>query len=142
MRRLRKHAMPGIFNGKSNTNNSSIDGAMANYLFFIFNDMAETTQMVSEEQNSLHINGYSNYVKNLVNTLKYTNKDLRKFVSNTSAQTQEEFGNTADSILKLVLYFVDRCGDSEEKYNNVINYIKSMDSEVRLDLRKFGIYDE
>ena len=115
---------------------------MANYLFFVLNDMAETINMVNEEQNRLLIDGYSPYVRRLVNTLKYANKDLRKFVAKTSEQSQEEFGETADSILRILIYFIDRCGDNDAKYNMVLNFLKSINSELNLNLAKFGVYDD
>lgn len=141
MRKLRKIKPQQLFSTRI-TLSPSKDGMMANYLFFVLNDMAETVNMVSEEQNRLISDDYSPYVKKLVNTLKYVNKDLRKFVAKTSDQSQEEFGDTADSILRILLYFIDRCGDNYAKYSMVLNFIKSINSELNLNLKLFGIHDE
>lgn len=117
----------------------SIEGRVANYLTFLLCDIIETTSMVGEREAERVGYGAGKEILRLYNRIKYDCKDLRKFTRETSGQSQDEFGDTADEVLQLILLAIDRAGEKPERMDMIIRYLEGMESELGINIRKFGI---
>ena len=119
--------------------NVSKDGRMANYMIFILLDIVESLVIISEKESNKAGLQFKSREKILFNQIKYSVKDLRKTTTTISETSQEDFGDDADDIMKLIMMTIDRAGVNKQKFDLIINFIKSINPEMELNLRKFGI---
>ena len=53
--------------------------------------------------------------------------------------SQEDFGNTADTLLKVILLTMDRAGEKHEKLDMIIRFIESINSEENINIDRFHV---
>lgn len=119
--------------------NVSKDGRMANYMIFILLDIVESLVDVSENECEKAGLQFKPKERILFNQIKYAVKDLRRNTITISEQSQQDFGDDADDMMKLIMMTIDRAGVNKNKFDMIINFIKSINPEMELNLRKFGI---
>ena len=119
----------------------SIEGRTADNLFHLLSDSVEMFGNVTEREIERQGLKFNKTTSALRNRLKYTCIDIRRNLLQTKMTTQEEFGEDADELYKLIVLYVDRVGDNKAKIDMVLKFIKSINSEMNMNLKKFGIYD-
>ena len=70
--------------------------------------------------------------------IKYAAKDMRKRTVETSEESQINFGDDSDKLLKLLLIAIDRTGNDNNVIDLIIKFAESFQSKMNLKLNKFG----
>lgn len=117
----------------------SIEGRISNNLIYILSDVQEKLVMISEQENKRAGFKFNNREKDLMNRIKFANQDLRKV--SIKIESQEEFGENADELFKLIILLQDRIGQNKDKYKIVEKFLTSLNSETKCRLFIFGIRD-
>lgn len=107
-----------------------------NMMFVLF-DMFETAYK-SFDSEMRKQNGFG-VTKAYNQKLKYMNvfvKDYFDSVRKMSIDQQEMFGADSDFYYELIMTAMDRCGDDEAIRKDVLDYIKSKESNLKLNFRE------
>lgn len=114
----------------------SKEGRIANYLIYILADMLETLIPFAERESNRAGFGFNKKHKDLITRLRIVVTDMRKVTRQISMNSQADFGETSDALLKLILLTMDRVGENENKMQMVFNFIEKINSEQNLSLNK------
>ena len=117
----------------------SKEGRIANYLIYILADMLETIIPFAEREAVKAGLDFNKREKPLINQMKWVSKDLTKAVRGITLDSQYDFGETADNLLKIILLTMDRAGEKPEKLNMIIRFIESINSEENINIKRFNI---
>ena len=117
----------------------SNEGRVANYLIYILADMMETLIPFAEREAIRAGLDFNKREKPLLNQMKWVAKDLTKVVRGITINSQEDFGNTADTLLKVILLTMDRAGEKHEKLDMIIRFIESINSEENINIDRFHV---
>ena len=117
----------------------SKEGRIANYLIYIIADMLETLIPFAEREAAREGLDFNKREKPLINQMKWVSKDLTKVVRGITIDSQYDFGETADNLLKVILLTMDRAGEKPEKLNMIIKFIESINSEENININRFHI---
>lgn len=117
----------------------SKEGVIANFLVYVYCDQIERLRMFSDwEMRKVGLT-FNKRDKILLDQIKYSATDLRKGTRSIDEQAQIDFGDTSDSLLKIVLLTLDRAGENKSKYEMICNFIESINSEQNLNLKMFKL---
>ena len=119
--------------------NVSKEGRITNYLIYILADMLETIIPFAEREAAIAGLGFNKREKQLINQMKWVSKDLTKAVRRITLDSQSDFGETADNLLKIILLTMDRAGEKPEKLNMIIKFIESINSEENININRFHL---
>ena len=117
----------------------SKEGRIANYLIYVLADMLETLIPFAEREAVRAGLDFNKREKPLINQMKWVSKDLTKVVRGITIDSQYDFGETSDSLLKVVLLAMDRSGEKPEKLNMIIKFIESINSEENINIKRFNL---
>ena len=117
----------------------SKEGRIANYLIYVLADMLETLIPFAEREAERVGLAFNKREKPLINQMKWVAKDLTKVVRGITFSSQEDFGETSDSLLKVILLTMDRSGEKSEKLNMIIKFIESINSEENININRFNV---
>ena len=117
----------------------SKEGRIANYLIYVLADMLETIIPFAEREAVKAGLDFNKREKPLINQMKWVSKDLTKVVRGITLDSQYDFGETSDNLLKVILLTMDRAGEKPEKLNMIIRFIESINSEENINIKRFNI---
>ena len=117
----------------------SKEGRITNYLIYILADMLETIIPFAEREAVKAGLDFNKREKPLINQMKWVSKDLTKVVRGITLNSQYDFGETADNLLKIILLTMDRAGEKPEKLNMIIRFIESINSEENININRFHL---
>lgn len=120
-------------------NTTSLEGRTSSHLMFLLLDCVETLQMVAEKEFAKNGLGLKPRQKALLNSIKYSVKDLRKTTLLTDLKFQAAFGEDAEFLFKIIMLVVDRVGKDPEKTKDLLEFLCGMSSTMSLNLNKFGV---
>jgi len=117
----------------------SVEGRLANNLIFILCDIIETLHSVAEyefQKAGLHLDAKT---RNSLLQIKWAAKDLRRRTREVSDESQDNFGEEADTLLLLILLIIDRTGDGTNFTKYIKKHIDSFPSLYKIKLKMFGV---
>ena len=122
-----------------NIQSISKEGRLANNMIFLCCDIIETLSNVAESEAYKAGFKWDAQTKSSLLRIKYAAKDMRKRTTETGMDSQLDFGEDAENILKLILLAVDRTGNDNKVMHLIHNFAESFQSKLNLNLKKFGI---
>ena len=117
----------------------SKEGRIANYLIYVLADMLETLIPFAEREAVRVGLDFNKREKPLINQMKWVAKDLTKAVRGITLDSQYDFGETADNLLKIILLTMDRAGEKPNKLDMIVKFIESINSEENININRFNV---
>lgn len=121
-----------------NIQDISIEGRLSNNMIFMLCDQIETLEMVAKEEAYKANFRWDKHTEMQLMKIKYAAKDMRKRTIETSEESQINFGDDSDKLLKLLLIAIDRTGNDNNVIDLIIKFAESFQSKMNLKLNKFG----
>lgn len=114
-------------------------GLVASNLMFILADMIESCKKVSESEFAKAGLKMDAKTKTALSMIYFGACDMRKRTAETDDGNQIQFGNDADKLFKLMLTAIDRTGESYQPIDLIINFAESLESQTKINIKKFGV---
>lgn len=115
---------------KTSKNQSNI---LSNFAFVLV-DVTESCFMEANEKLKAENSEFRHEAKREFNALLRHCRELKRYVRNCSAQTQEWFGDDSDRMYQMMKLILDRCGDDDVRMFKFFNYIKTFPSQLGMDI--------
>lgn len=124
---------------KNQINKVSEECRLSNNMIFVLADMIEQLCVLSEEEMKKHNIKFDAKTQNAFNFIKWGSKDIRSRTTEISMSDQISFSEESNMLLELFVRTLIATGDSNNVFNIILNFVKSFQPQMEINLRKFGI---
>lgn len=114
----------------------SKEGRIVNYIIYMFCDMLERLIPFAKHEASRANIEFKKRDLQLLNELFYVAKDLRKATRDITIESQEDFGETSDFMLTMILLLMDRIGENKAKEIIVKDFVERLNSEEKINIKR------
>lgn len=101
--------------------------------------MIEQLCVLSEEEMKKHNIKFDAKTQNAFNFIKWGSKDIRSRTTEISMSDQISFSEESNMLLELFVRTLIATGDTNNVFNIILNFVKSFQPQMEINLRKFGI---
>ena len=112
---------------------------LANTLSFFLTDILQTLfKLMDDEKNTLQIVEKTEMAVSK-SAIKYAVADIRRKTREINPEAENDFGETCDRLMKLLVLISDRSEDNDKVLDLTIQFVERFESKRKYKIKRFGV---